>query len=97
MDGFNMVRKFKYGKAVSKEEMPKPKKRLPQYDECLREFLNSGDDYWKVNLDALPSKNIKVVLSSLKWRTKHNPEFKQKMHVFTKKDDVFLEKVKGNE
>jgi len=88
-----MVRKFKYGKPLSKDEMPKPRKRLPQYDECLREFLKSGHDYWKVNIDALPSKNIKVILSSLKWRTKHNDTFRG-IRVFSKKDEVYLEKVK---
>jgi len=89
-----MSKKFKYGKPVSKEEMPKPK-RLPEYDECLREFLNSGHDYWEVNIDTMPSKNIKVILSSLKWRIKNKPEFKNKnIRVFSKKNRVYLAKVK---
>ena len=37
-------KKFKYGKPVSPKEMPKPRKRLPQYDECLKEFLEYGDE-----------------------------------------------------
>ena len=88
-----MTKKFKYGKPVSRDEMPKPKKRLPEYDECLREFLNSGHDYWKVDISTLPSKNIKVILSSLKWRIKRKPEFRN-IRIFSKKNHVYLEKVK---
>jgi len=74
--------------------MPKPRRRLPQYDECLREFLESGYAHWKVNLKALPSKNVRVVLSSLKWRVKNKPEFKN-IRVFMNKNQIYLEKVKS--
>jgi len=83
--------KYKYGSPVNREKIPKPKRRLPQYDECLREFLASGNEIWKVNIGALPSKNIKVVLSSLKWRTTHNPEFMD-IQVFSRKNNVYLER-----
>ena len=61
---------FKYGKPAS-PVAAKPKKRLPQYDEALEEFLKSGYNNWEVNLEALPSKKPRVVLSSLKWRIKN--------------------------
>lgn len=83
---------FKYGKPVGPEEMPKPRKRLPQYDECLREFLASGYRYWEVNIDALPSKKPRVVLSSLKWRIKNKPEFRN-VRVFMHKNKIYLERV----
>jgi hypothetical protein len=85
---------FKYGKPIAPKEMPKARKRLPQYDECLREFLNSESEYWEVNLDALPSKDVMVVLSSLKWRTKNNSEFSG-VKVVMNKGKIFLEKVEG--
>ena len=87
------VRKFRYGKPVSPEEMPKPRKRLPQYDECLREFLESEYTLWEVDINALPSKKPRVVLSSLKWRIKNKPEFKN-IRVFMNKNKIYLEKVK---
>lgn len=87
-------RKFKFGRPLSSKEVPKPRRRLPQYDECLREFLESGYDYWKVNINALPSKNVRVVLSSLKWRIKNKPEFKN-IRVFMSKNQIYLEKVKS--
>lgn len=86
-----MSKKYKYGKPVNKKQIPKPKRRLPQYDECLKEFLASGHEIWKVNINALPTENVKVILSSLKWRTKHNPEFKN-IQVFSRKNQVYLEK-----
>jgi len=88
-----MKKKFKYGKPVTPQEMPKPR-RLPQYDECLREFLHSGYDYWEVNIDALPSKDPRVVLSSLKWRVKNKPEFKG-IQVIMHKGKIYLKKVKS--
>lgn len=87
--------KFRYGGPISPKEMPKPRKRLPQYDECLREFLGSGHAHWKVNIDVLPSKNIRVILSSLKWRT-NKPEFRN-IRVVMSKNQIYLEKVKNNE
>ena len=84
---------FKYGKPVSSEEIPKPRRRLPQYDECLEEFLKSGYDLWQVNINALPSKKPRVILSSLKWRIKHRSKFKN-IHVFMHKNKIYLEKVK---
>lgn len=86
-----MKKEYKYGAPISKEDLPHGPRRLPQYDECLEEFLRSGDEVWKVSLDALPSKNVRVVLSSLKWRTKHKPEFK-KIKVFMRKNNVYLER-----
>ena len=90
-----MSEKFKYGRPIGKEEMLRPR-RLPQYDECLREFLKSGYDTWEVNTGVLPSKNIRVVLSSLKWRTKHKPEFNG-IRVLTIKNHIYLEKGKNIE
>jgi hypothetical protein len=86
----------KYGKPISSDKMPKSKvKRLPQYDEALREFLASESDYYEVNLAAFPSQNVRVILSSLKWRVKNNADFKN-VRVVMNKGKIFLEKVKGN-
>ena len=82
--------KYKYGKPVAK--MPKGRKRLPQYDECLKEFLSSKSSYWEVNLEALPSKDMMVVLSSLRWRIKNNSEYKNISAVMRDKK-IYLEKV----
>ncbi|MEM2741974.1 MAG: hypothetical protein QXD95_07490 [Nitrososphaeria archaeon] len=93
MEEFEMDKKtFKYGKPLSPTEMPKPRKRLPQYDECLKEFLESGYKYWEVNMDALPSKKPRVILSSLKWRVKNKPEFKN-IRVFMYKGKIYLERI----
>jgi hypothetical protein len=91
-----MSKKSKYGTPVSREKVSKLKRRLPQYDECLKEFLKSRDEVWRVNIDALPSKNIKVILSSLKWRTKNKPEYSS-IHIFSRKKEVYLEKSDNNE
>ena len=82
----------KYGHPPTPKEIPKPK-RLPQYDKCLREFLASGDDIWIVNMDALPSKNPRTILSSLKWRTKNKSEFKG-IRAFMSKGKIYVEKEK---
>ncbi len=87
-----MVNNYKYGKPLSSDKMPRGRKRLPQYDECLREFLSSYADAWEVNLDALPSKNIMIVLSSLKWRVRNNSEFRD-VRVIMRDKKIFLEKV----
>ena len=84
---------FKYGKPVAPEEMPKPRKRMPQYDECLKEFLTSNSNYWEINMNTLPSQNEKIVLSSLKWRIKNNSEFRN-IRVVMHDKKIFLEKVK---
>jgi hypothetical protein len=84
-------KEFRYGMPVSNVEKPKSKKRLPQYDECLDEFLQSGHNQWKVNIDALPSKNVKVILSSLKWRVNHVDRFKG-ISVFLSGGKVYLER-----
>jgi hypothetical protein len=89
-------KKFKFGKPVSPNEMPKPRKRLPQYDECLKEFLESGHSHWEVDIGALPSKNPRIVLSSLKWRIKNKPELKE-IRVIMYKGKIYLEKVKDDE
>jgi hypothetical protein len=87
-----MVNNYKYGKPISSEKMPRGRKRLPQYDECLREFLISNAEYWEVNLDSLPSRNEMVVLSSLKWRIKNNDEYKN-IRVVMDKGKIFLERL----
>jgi len=84
---------FRYGKPISSKEMPKPKKRFPQYDECLNEFLESGQGYWEVDLIALPSQDPKVVLSSLKWRVRNKPEFKG-IRIVMHRNKIFLEREK---
>lgn len=86
-------RKFKYGAPLSPNKMPEPRKRLPQYDDCLKEFLESGYDYWEVNTNALPSQKPRVVLSSLKWRTKNKPEFKG-IKIVMHQNKIFLEREK---
>jgi hypothetical protein len=82
-----------YGIPVERDKLPKLTKRLPQYDDCLKAFVSSGVDLWKVNIDALPSKDIRVVLSSLKWRIKHREEFKD-IQVFMRINNIYLEKTK---
>lgn len=89
-----MSSNHKYGKPIGAKEMPKPKRRLPQYDECLEEFLNSIDNYWEVNLDTLPSKNVMIILSSLKWRIKNNSKY-ENITVVMSKGKIFLQKVIG--
>ena len=86
---------FKYGEPVDAAKASKRRKRLPDYDYCLREFLQSGNKFWKVNIEALPSDKPRVVLSSLKWRTKNKPEFKG-IKVFMNKKQVYLERVDDN-
>ena len=90
-----MKKKFRYGNPLEKTELPSPK-RLPQYDECLREFVSSGSDAWKIDKASLRSKDERVILSSLKWRVKNKSEFKN-IHVFMRKNEIYLEKVKNNE
>jgi|GEM_PF-1797415 len=85
-------RKYKYGSPVDPGKVSRRKKRLPQYDECLKEFLNSGNKAWIVDTNALPSKDPRVVLSSLKWRIRNKPEFKT-IRVFMSKNQVYLERV----
>jgi hypothetical protein len=80
---------FRYGMPVSNVEKPRPRKRLPEYDECLDEFLRSGSSTWKVNADAFPSKKVKVILSSLKWRVNHVERFKG-IDVFLSKNQIYL-------
>ena len=82
---------FKYGVPISPSEAPKSRKRLPEYDDCLREFKKSGHKNWKVNINALPSKDPRVILSSLKWRTKHKEEFKG-IQVIMSKNEIYLER-----
>jgi hypothetical protein len=89
-----MSSNYKYGKPIDSKVMPKSRKRLPQYDECLKEFLNSKANCWEVNLEALPSKNEMVVLSSLKWRIKNYSEYKD-IKVVMSKGKIYLEKVIG--
>jgi hypothetical protein len=85
----------KYGKPITSDKMPQSRvKRLPEYDWALREFLASKSNYYEVNIEALPSKNIRVVLSSLKWRVKNNSEFKG-IKIVMSKGKIFLEKVMG--
>lgn len=82
---------FRFGRPVSSKEMPKPRKRLPQYDDCLREFLESEHNYWQVDINALPNKKPRVILSSLKWRIENKEEFKN-IRVFMRNNQIYLEK-----
>jgi hypothetical protein len=84
---------YKYGKPLTK--IPRGRKRLPQYDECIREFLASKSNYWEVNLDSLPSHSIMIVLSSLRWRVKNNPSEYGNVRVIMRDKKIFLEKVKN--
>jgi len=88
--------KHKYVQPISSEEFLMSTRRLPQYDECLKEFIESEDEICRVNIAALPSKNSRVVLSSLKWRIKTKPAFKN-IRIFLRKGNIYLEKVKNNE
>ncbi len=81
---------YKYGKPIKEGDLPKPSRRLPEYDECLKEFLDSGHKVWKVSKEALPSKKTRIILSSLKWRT-NKKEFRN-IKVFMRKNNVYLEK-----
>jgi hypothetical protein len=89
-------KKYRYGKPVGPDDMPKARKRLPQYDECLKEFLESKSNNWEVDINSLPSKDPRVVLSSLKWRTKHRSEF-ENVRVIMHQSRIYLEKVRDNE
>lgn len=71
--------------------MPKARKRMPQYDECLSEFLASENNYWEVKMDALPSKDERTVLSAFKWRINNNPKFKDIRAVMSN-GKIFLER-----
>lgn len=83
----------KYGKIIEPGKMPTSKiTRLPQYDEALREFIDSKGKYYEINLEALPSQNPRLVLSSLKWRIKNNSEFRD-IKVVMKKGRIYLERV----
>jgi hypothetical protein len=88
---------FKYGSPMDPEKVASRRKRLPQYDECLREFLNSGSKAWIVDIDALPSKDPRVVLSSLKWRIQHFQAEYKGIKVFLSKNQVYLERVDEDE
>ena len=87
------LKKFRYGVPVDADVMPQPRKRLPQYDECLREFLDSGHDNWEVDVNTLPSQKPRVVLSSLKWRIKNKPEFKD-IQAIMKDNRIYLTREK---
>ena len=65
----------------------------PQYDECLREFIDSGHDYWEVDMASLPSQKPRVVLSSLKWRIENKAEFKG-IQAIMQKNKIYLTRVK---
>ena len=92
----NKETSFKYGTPVNSAKASSRRKRLPQYDECLREFLKSGNKYWKVKTEALPSDKPRVVLSSLKWRIKHFPKKYGKVKAFMSKGEIYLERVEGS-
>ena len=66
---------YSYGKPINKDKMPKARKRMPQYDLCLDEFLSSNSKYWEVNIDALPTKDTHTILSAFKWRIKKYPKY----------------------
>ena len=88
-------KKYKYGEPITKDEFSKSTRRLPQYDECLKEFLSSSEEIWRINFNALPSKDPKVVLSSLKWRIKNKQDFKN-IKPFLRKGKIYLTKVRDN-
>jgi hypothetical protein len=83
--------RYIYGEPITEDEFLKSTRRLPQYDECLKEFLASSQPIWRVNLDALPSNDPSVVLSSLKWRIKKKHEFKN-IRIFLRKGKIYLER-----
>jgi len=85
-------KKSKYGQPPTPKQFPKLR-RLPQYDECLRDFVASGDKIWVINMAELPSKNPRTVLSSLKWRTRNKSEFKG-IRAFMNKGKIYVEKEK---
>jgi len=87
---------LKYGCPVDLSKVIRRRKRCPQYDVCLREFLNSSYKGWKVDLNTLPSKKPRTVLSSIKWRIKHIPEFKG-IKTFMANGEIYLERVEDNE
>ncbi len=80
----------KYGKPITIDKIPRPKRRLRQYDEALKEFLDSDSNYWELNLETLPSHEVRVVLSSLKWRVKNNSEYGC-IKVMMRNNKIFLE------
>lgn len=82
---------FTYGKPITKDKMPKSRKRMPQYDACLNEFLASGSNYWEVNMDALPSRDQRTVLSAFKWRIQNNHKFKN-IKTVMQNGKIFLER-----
>jgi hypothetical protein len=82
---------YTYGRPISKDKMPKPRKRMPQYDMCLNEFLISGSNYWEVNMDSLPSKDQRTVLSAFKWRIGNDPNFAN-IKAIMQNGKIFLEK-----
>lgn len=88
----NKKTSFIYGKPIDPKKVGR--KRLPQYDECLTEFLNSGSKAWIVDINALPSKDPRVVLSSLKWRIKRFSEYKG-IRAFMSEGKIYLERVEG--
>ena len=82
---------YTYGKPIAKDKMPKARKRMPQYDLCLNEFLASQSNCWEVNMEALPSKNERTVLSALKWRINNNPKYNEIKAVMSN-GKIFLER-----
>ena len=87
---------FKYGKEVDLSKIKRRVKRLPDYDNCLKEFLKSNSKAWEVELKELPSKKPRVVLSSLKWRIKNFPKEYGKIRAFMSKGKIYLERVEGS-
>lgn len=85
-------KEFKYGKPIEADEIPHPR-RLPQYDDCLREFLGSGCSNWEVDITSLPSQKPRVVLSSLKWRIKNRKEFSI-VQAFMSGNKIYLKRKK---
>jgi hypothetical protein len=84
---------YKHGSPIDLSKVSRRRKRLPQYDVCLKEFLNSPHNGWKVDLTTLPSKSPRVVLSSLKWRIKKFPKEYGEIKVFMSKGEIYLERV----
>lgn len=84
-----MSKKYRYGKPIEESDLPGTRRRFPQYDQCLKEFLDSGRELWEVNTATLPASDVKIILSSLKWRVRNRPEFSG-IRVFSRRNKVFL-------
>ena len=84
---------MRYGEPTEERPLGR-REKCPEYDVCLKEFLSSGAEYWKVNLETMPSDNIRTIISSLKWRT-HKLEFVN-IKVFMRNFQVYLQRIQDD-